>query len=131
AFHSDRDCGGCGTYFDIYSMNANGTAQTRLSFDPAYATGPAWSPDGTKIVFDSQRDGNYEVYIMNTDGTGQANLTNHPAVDFRANWGPKPLYSFTGFYQPVDNLPTLNIVNAGKAIPVKFSLGGFQGLDIF
>jgi dipeptidyl aminopeptidase/acylaminoacyl peptidase len=132
AFHSDRDCSGCGTYFDIYSMNADGTGQTRLAFDPVYATGPAWSPDGTKIVFDSQRDSNYEVYVMNADGTGQTNLTNHPAVDFRANWGTQPVtYNFAGFFQPVDNLPTLNSVNPGRAIPVKFSLGGEQGLNIF
>ncbi|MBI5825202.1 MAG: PxKF domain-containing protein [Chloroflexi bacterium] len=40
-------------------------------------------------------------------------------------------YPFTGFFQPVDNLPTLNIVNAGRAIPVKFKLAGDQGLNIF
>jgi dipeptidyl aminopeptidase/acylaminoacyl peptidase len=131
AFHTDRDCSGCGTYFDIYVMNADGTGQTRRAFDPVNATGPAWSPDGTKIVFDSRRDGNYEVYVMNADGTGQTNLTNHPAVDFRPNWGRKPDYNFAGFFQPVDNLPTLNIVSAGRAIPVKFSLDGFQGFNIF
>jgi uncharacterized repeat protein (TIGR01451 family) len=41
------------------------------------------------------------------------------------------LYNFTGFFQPVDNLPTLNVVNAGRAIPVKFSLSGNKGLNIF
>jgi uncharacterized repeat protein (TIGR01451 family) len=41
------------------------------------------------------------------------------------------LYVFTGFFSPVDNLPTLNQVNAGKAIPVKFSLSGNKGLNIF
>lgn len=41
------------------------------------------------------------------------------------------LYNFTGFFQPVDNLPTLNQVNAGRAIPVKFSLSGNKGLNIF
>ncbi len=41
------------------------------------------------------------------------------------------LYSFTGFFSPVGNLPTLNTVNAGRAIPVKFSLGGNKGLNIF
>jgi uncharacterized repeat protein (TIGR01451 family) len=41
------------------------------------------------------------------------------------------LYNFSGFFQPVDNLPTLNVVNAGKAIPVKFSLSGNKGLNIF
>jgi hypothetical protein len=41
------------------------------------------------------------------------------------------LYNFTGFFSPVSNLPTLNQVNAGRAIPVKFSLSGNKGLNIF
>src|SRR6266498_1181347 len=40
-------------------------------------------------------------------------------------------FNFSGFFQPVDNLPTLNKVKAGAAIPVKFGLGGDQGLAIF
>lgn len=40
-------------------------------------------------------------------------------------------YLFTGFFSPVGNLPTLNAVNAGRAIPVKFSLSGDKGLNIF
>ena len=40
-------------------------------------------------------------------------------------------YTFSGFYSPVDNSPTLNLVKAGSAVPVKFSLGGNQGLSIF
>jgi predicted extracellular nuclease len=38
---------------------------------------------------------------------------------------------WSGFFPPVDNLPALNSVNAGRAIPVKFSLGGNKGLNIF
>jgi hypothetical protein len=41
------------------------------------------------------------------------------------------LYNFAGFFQPVSNLPVVNTVNAGRAIPVKFSLGGNKGLNIF
>lgn len=41
------------------------------------------------------------------------------------------LYDFTGFFSPVGNVPTLNSVNAGRAIPVKFSLSGYKGLNIF
>lgn len=41
------------------------------------------------------------------------------------------IYNWSGFFQPVDNLPTLNSVKAGSAIPVKFSLAGNQGLSIF
>lgn len=39
-------------------------------------------------------------------------------------------YAFSGFFQPVDNLPTVNVMKAGAAVPVKFSLNGDQGLDI-
>ncbi len=38
---------------------------------------------------------------------------------------------FSGFFRPVDNRPTVNTVTAGQGVPVKFSLGGDQGLDIF
>lgn len=41
------------------------------------------------------------------------------------------LYNFEGFFAPVGNLPTFNQVNAGRAIPVKFSLDGNKGLGIF
>jgi len=41
------------------------------------------------------------------------------------------LYDFNGFFPPVDNLPVLNRVKAGSAVPIKFSLNGDQGLDIF
>jgi hypothetical protein len=39
-------------------------------------------------------------------------------------------YDFSGFFQPVDNAPTYNRVKAGSAVPVKFSLGCYQGLNI-
>ncbi len=39
-------------------------------------------------------------------------------------------YSFSGFFRPVDNAPTVNVAKAGSAIPVKFSLGGNFGLDV-
>jgi hypothetical protein len=42
-----------------------------------------------------------------------------------------PPFDFTGFFAPVNNLPTLNVTKAGSAIPVKFSLGGDRGLEIF
>jgi hypothetical protein len=41
------------------------------------------------------------------------------------------IYKWTGFFRPVDNPPVVNIVKAGSAIPVKFSLSGFKSYDIF
>lgn len=40
-------------------------------------------------------------------------------------------FNFSGFFQPVDNLPTVNLVSAGQSVPVKFSLSGNKGLNIF
>ena len=41
---------------------------------------PSFSPDGSKIAFSSDRDGNYEIYVMNADGSNQTRLTNNPAT---------------------------------------------------
>ena len=46
------------------------------------------APDGKRIAFTSNRDGNYEIYLMNIDGGGLRNLTAHPANDSAAAWSP-------------------------------------------
>jgi hypothetical protein len=40
-------------------------------------------------------------------------------------------FTFTGFFNPVDNPPSVNAIKGGRAVPVKFSLGGDYGLSIF
>jgi hypothetical protein len=42
-----------------------------------------------------------------------------------------PTFAFTGFFDPIANSPTVNAVKAGAAVPVRFSLGGDRGLNIF
>ncbi len=49
-----------------------------------------FSPDGSRIVFQSQRDGNPEIYVMNTDRSNQTRLTNNPAYDGDPTWGNSP-----------------------------------------
>ncbi len=48
----------------------------------------AWSPDGTKIAFNSDRDGNSEIYVMNADGSNPTRLTNNPDSDSNPSWSP-------------------------------------------
>jgi Tol biopolymer transport system component len=48
---------------------------------------PSWSPDGSRIVFESSSSGNSEIYLIGADGTGQTNLTNRPAAhDTEPDW---------------------------------------------
>jgi len=62
---------------EIYVMNSDGTAQTRLTNNSAADTAPAWSPDGTRILFTSLRDGPMSpaLYVMNADGSNQTRVT--------------------------------------------------------
>ena len=62
-------------------MDADGGNVRRLTNHPRMDYWPAWSPDGKRIAFTSNRDGNYEIYVMNADGSGQRNLTRHAAQD--------------------------------------------------
>lgn len=73
--------------------------------------------------------------ILDTSAVGQQTFA-LTAKDKAGNEATKTatyrvVYDFRGFFSPVNNLPTLNSVNAGRAIPVKFSLSGDQGLNIF
>jgi TolB protein len=49
---------------------------------------PAWTPDGGRIAFYSERDGNAEIYVMNADGSGVTRLTNTSADEGYPAWSP-------------------------------------------
>ena len=73
----------------IYIMNADGSKQESLaSGESQGGSYPVWSPDGEKIVFKSNRDGNSEVYIMNSDGSQHTRLTQNNVDDHCESWSP-------------------------------------------
>jgi hypothetical protein len=74
--------------WDIYIMRSDGSDPTRLTDSDADDTLPSLSPDGRKIVFNTNRDGNREVYVMNRNGSDQINLTRNAADDWTPAWSP-------------------------------------------
>ncbi len=60
---------------DIWSMPARGGAATRLTQGAAWDSDPRLSPDGRRIAFSSDRDGNENIWLMDSDGTGLVQLT--------------------------------------------------------
>jgi TolB protein len=77
---------------DIYTMGPDGSTQVNLTNNPAIDVFPAWSPDGSKITFSSNRDAspadpfNLDIYVMNADGSNVTRLTNAPGEDRGTSW---------------------------------------------
>ncbi|GEM_PF-1155051 len=73
---------------EIHVMNANGTGDTAITGNTSGDSHPVWSPDGSRILFYSKRDGHYEVYAMDANGGNQTRLTYSSTNAVNAQWSP-------------------------------------------
>ncbi|MDQ3494787.1 MAG: HYR domain-containing protein [Pseudomonadota bacterium] len=115
------------SYPAVINATASGNAQAAVSFALPTATDLVDGPVAVtcdRASGSSFPAGSTTVTCSARDGRSPANVS---TMSFRVQVD----FSWTGFFRPVDNMPAINSVKAGSAIPVKFSLGGNQGLDIF
>ncbi|MFZ2095346.1 MAG: DUF5050 domain-containing protein [Anaerolineales bacterium] len=72
---------------DIFTVNADGSNLLNLTNTPNVVDeDPKWSPDGSKIIFQTDRDWNFEIYMMNSDGSQPQNLTQDVGRDYVPDW---------------------------------------------
>lgn len=84
AFTSSRDGNN-----EIYIMNADGSSQTRLTNTLTDETWPVFSPNGSKIAFNSYKgSGNSAIHIMNSNGSGMLALTKTTSDNFGPVFSP-------------------------------------------
>lgn len=113
-------------------MDADRTDQINLTTSAILGHSPAWSPDGTRIAFDSNAAGNSEVFVMPAQGGPATNLTNFSerfAADAQPSWSPDgSRIAFMSSRVPVDNAEIF-VMDADGAHPI--NLTRYSGLDEF
>jgi dipeptidyl aminopeptidase/acylaminoacyl peptidase len=77
---------------DLWIVMVNGTEPVKVLVSPAEEAVPVWSPDGKRIAFRSNRDGNSEIYVVDADGSNLKRLTQDNAVDTSPTWSPDGKY---------------------------------------
>jgi hypothetical protein len=93
-------------------------------------TAGGWFDPGTPVTIEATASSGYTFAGFTGDLAGTA------TPQTLVMGGPRTVvahfvFTFTGFFPPVDNPPVLNVARAGSAVPVKFGLGGDRGLSIF
>jgi Tol biopolymer transport system component len=108
---------------EVFVMNANGTNQTNLTNNGRGDLNPAWAPDGSKIIFASDRSSAQyvpQLYSMNSNGTGVTRLTNNTAADVSPAWSAAQCNP-TSAVREVQNISTRVVVGTGENV----AIGGF------
>ena len=97
---------------------------------PIRNSDPAWSPDGSKIAFMSDRDNDIEIYVMEADGSHQRRLTNAPGRDAHPSWSPNGSKIY--FQSPRnDPMPQIYVMNADGSEQKQLTHNaGFSGVPL-
>jgi Tol biopolymer transport system component len=114
AFSSPRS--GFPTESNIFTMGADGSAQTQITSFDGDELYPAWSPDGTRVAFQQDPGLHPEIWTAKADGTDLRQLTSNSADDVHPAWSPDAtkIVFASDRQDPSGNLSDLFVMNAAN-----------------
>ncbi len=103
---------------DIWLLDLTRGLRTRFTFDPGNDRGPVWAPDGSRLIFSSNRTGIYDIYQRNASGTGADELLYADRSNKEPlSWSPDGRHVlYTGFSKG-DDILVLPLTGDRKPIP--------------
>jgi dipeptidyl aminopeptidase/acylaminoacyl peptidase len=105
---------------DIWVMDADGSYRRRLTRTGGRDYPGAWSPDGRRLAFGSERSGNFDVYVMDADGSDQRQLTHTADGEGPVAWLPDGRIVYSSFHgnRPVPDWYLMNLDGTGvRSLP--------------
>jgi dipeptidyl aminopeptidase/acylaminoacyl peptidase len=119
---------------EVWVAKSDGTGQVQLTHMGAPITGsPRWSPDGQRIVFDSNVGGQFQIYIVSRNGGKPIRLSSHLADEAVGSWSVDGRWiyftsSHTGHWQiwkmPAKGGESVQLTRGGGRVPFE-SADGF------
>ena len=115
----------CAGLNDIYIINSDGADLTKLTPDDSHKERPDWSPNGSKIAFISDRNGERELFIMDTEGSNITKLETPVGYSFAwSHLGNKIAFASSKDGNPeiyIIDINSLDIVNISNDEAIEFS----------
>ena len=109
---------------DVWIAPKSGGTAQRISSPRGEEMFPRFSPDGSRLAFSANYDGNVDIYVMPAGGGVPRRVTHHGAPDLMLNWHPngKDILYATSMTSQKDRFNQLYLVSADGGLPKKLPM---------